>query len=319
METPSSEASASVKPAQLLWTYELSRINDIMRSHLQAKKSEAENVGNLTRLLRTFTKDVMLLQISMNTTYGESACSRSQQLNHLYPQFRLASKSAQDALTALQTALGHHENYHVIDQFLGCMMDLVEVTRELYKVFTDNRETLARETQSEENAETKQSALECPHDLKSSDRTSPTIKTEEGDESKCSQFPSTPTIEDLQAQNGRSLEEYFKDAKTLRRKLRQSNEFDISSFISLFIDGLDKKIYRRRIIHILRKETWTWGWLKHMAIFIILEEQYFEKQAYALAHQQEDGSVILPDGTKQKRFVVIEPITEEDLSASEEE
>ena len=54
-------------------------------------------------------------------------------------------------------------------------------------------------------------------------------------------------------------------------------------------------------------------------MFLILEEAYFEKQEYAMAHQFEDGSVLLPDGTRKYRFVVLSPIAEEDLTSSDEE
>ncbi|KAJ6024286.1 hypothetical protein N7540_005083 [Penicillium herquei] len=322
METPSSEASASVKPAQLLLNYDLCRKIDTLRSQLQAAKSKAENVRNMARLLRKATRDVMLLQISMNMVHGKSACSRASQLNHLHRQFCLSLKSTKNLAFAVEAELNPCDNLDSVIPFLRSVGDLVNALEEPKKMLFDKKvTTLTGETQSNETSETKQSALECHHGLKSPGQNSPNIKTEEVDDSeiKCSQVPSTPTIEDLQPQNGLSLEEHFKNAKRLRRKLHRAKRCDESLFISSLINGLDKEIYRRRITHTLRKETWDWAWLKHMVFTIILEEQYFEKQAYALAHQQEDGSVILPDGTKQKRFIVIEPITEEDLSTSEEE
>ncbi|KAJ5712720.1 hypothetical protein N7493_009188 [Penicillium malachiteum] len=318
METPSSEASASVKPAQLLWNYELARINDSLTSQLQAAKSEADNARTIPRLLRKAIKEMMLLQISVNTAYGKSVFDGNLQLKHLYPQFRLACKSTQDLFAAVQAAINPSCQLDLIIPYVECLGDLLNALREIEKIITDTKETLNRETQLAKSGETKQAAPVSLDNSKPPDRTSPDIKPEDMDDFRFRHFPN-PTIDDLKTQNGRSLEQYLKDARKLHCRLRQKNRFDESLFIGVFIDGLDKTIYRRRIIHTLRKETWDWAWVKHMVTFIILEEQYFEKQAYALAHQQEDGSVILPDGTKQNRFVVIEPITEEDLSASDEE
>ncbi|KAJ5718257.1 hypothetical protein N7488_003903 [Penicillium malachiteum] len=321
METPCSEASASIKPAQLLWNYELGRINDSLTSQLQAAKSEADNARTIPRLLRKAIKDVMLLQISVTTAYGKSASNGNLQLNYLYPQFRLTCKSTEDLFAAVQAALDPSCQLDLVLPYVECLGDLVNALKEVKKMMNDNKETPKRKTQPDKTRETIKAASVRLDNLKAPERTSPEIKTEDMDafDDFRPRHYHNPTIDDLRTQNGRSLEEYLKEARKLHSKLRRKDSFDQSLFINVFIDGLDKKIYRRRIIHTLRKETWDWDWVKHMVTFIILEEQYFEKQAYALAHRQEDGSVVLPDGTKQKRFVVLEPITEEDLSDSEEE
>ncbi|KAJ5769378.1 hypothetical protein N7520_003937 [Penicillium odoratum] len=127
------------------------------------------------------------------------------------------------------------------------------------------------------------------------------------------------TPEPVLKQNGVSLKKYFKEISGRRHKLgcRQSN--NTHGIITAFLEGLDNDLYRRRIARWLKHETYEWHWLEHVVNLLIEEEKYFEKQDYALAHQFEDGSVLLPDGTIQRHFVILEPFTEADLSSSDEE
>ncbi|KAJ5917828.1 hypothetical protein N7454_010203 [Penicillium verhagenii] len=120
-------------------------------------------------------------------------------------------------------------------------------------------------------------------------------------------------------QRGRSLDRYFLLIKAHRRDSRLFETGTNYDFIEIFLKGLDSNTLRRRIIHWLKKETYEWIWLEHIVLYIIHEQKYFLKQDYALAHQFNDGSVQLPDGTRQRRFILLEPINEEDLTASEKE
>ncbi|KAJ5930028.1 hypothetical protein N7466_005521 [Penicillium verhagenii] len=120
-------------------------------------------------------------------------------------------------------------------------------------------------------------------------------------------------------QKGRSLDSYFLFIKAHRRDSRIFETGTNHDFIDIFLKGLDSNTLRRRIAHWLKKETYDWVWLEHIVLYIVHEQKYFLKQDYALAHQFNDGSVQLPDGTRQRRFILLEPINEEDLTASEKE
>lgn len=118
-------------------------------------------------------------------------------------------------------------------------------------------------------------------------------------------------------QNGRSLEDYYDAAYDYRRQQKRLGPIDEDLFIHMFLVGLDATLYRRRMAHWMKKEGWSWAWLEHIVMFIILEEEYMARQEFALAHRFDDGSVLLPDGSREYRFVILPPITEEDLTPSE--
>lgn len=120
-------------------------------------------------------------------------------------------------------------------------------------------------------------------------------------------------------QSNRSLDEYYDAANAFRREQRALATDNEQALVTAFIAGCDDKLYRRRLTHSLRKMGWAWAWLTHEVQFLVLEEEYMEKQKFALAHQKEDGSVLWPDGSTRMRFVPLPPITEEDLTSSEGE
>lgn len=120
-------------------------------------------------------------------------------------------------------------------------------------------------------------------------------------------------------QRNRPLETYFDEASAYRRDHRPLTPNVENALVKAFIAGCDDKLYRRRLTHSLRKKEFNWTWLMYEVQFLILEEEYMEKQKYALAHQNEDGSVLWPDGSTRTRFVSLAPVTEDDLTSSDGE
>lgn len=131
--------------------------------------------------------------------------------------------------------------------------------------------------------------------------------------------PLQTTLATLMKQNNRSLDDYFDTANIFRRDQRPLTPSTEKALVAAFIAGCDNALYRRRLTHALRKAGFNWTWLTHEVQFLVLEEEFMEKQKFALAHRNADGSVMWPDGSTRMRFMPLEPVREEDLTSSEEE
>jgi hypothetical protein len=125
------------------------------------------------------------------------------------------------------------------------------------------------------------------------------------------------TLETMK-QNNRSLETYYDEANYLRRQARPITTED-ETMVKNFIEGCDDRLYRRRLTHALRNGDMSWTRLGHEVQHLLNEEVYLENQKYALAHRNEDGSVMWPDGSVRHRFIAYLPFTDSDLTTSEED
>lgn len=123
----------------------------------------------------------------------------------------------------------------------------------------------------------------------------------------------------MMQQQHRPLETYFDEANAYRRVHKPLTPNLERSLVKAFIAGCDDKMYRRRLTHSLRKKEFTWLWLTHEVQFLVMEEQYMERQNFALEHLDEDGFVRWPDGSTRTRFVPLPPVTEDDLTPSDGE
>ncbi|KAJ5668482.1 uncharacterized protein N7477_007052 [Penicillium maclennaniae] len=119
-------------------------------------------------------------------------------------------------------------------------------------------------------------------------------------------------------QNERSLESYYDEANYLRRQSHPTRAED-EILVNAFISGCDDRLYRRRLDHAVRKGQRNWTRLSHEVQHLLNEEEYMENQKFALAHRNEDGSVLWPDGSVKHRFVAYLPFTEDDLTTSEDD
>ena len=286
----------SVHPSTLLWNYELRRENNALATHaMETRKAMAES-ETVTRTLVECLNELIIIAHSIATAIDkkvEDGHHRQgvlrRQLQHIYRPLRQFKDTLREKITILNNCIGEIERlYNLPEGSLSILSNSM----------TDD---------------SKEQADQSLDPDASTASTGQLIKTEDMSDEAVAEAHLTAVMN----QNGRSLDEYYDAAKDFRRQQRRLRNGNEALFIDAFIAGLEKNIYRRRIIHWLRKERWDWAWLEHIVMFIILEEEYFQKQDFALAHQFEDGSILLPDGSRQCRFVILSPITEEDLTPSE--
>ncbi|KAJ6114552.1 hypothetical protein N7486_000330 [Penicillium sp. IBT 16267x] len=308
--SPPSDRDCHLKPSHLLWNYELRRTNQTLTSRLLQTKRTVDEAEEVNDHLCQNLKDlvgIMSSLITSNTTHAEG--DQSRELRKLQRQFKRTLKAVKKYTKATDEKS---------EEIITCITEINRLCKQLKEKAAANKTTETRiKTEPPEDsimAGTAQ-AQEAPWTLAS---TNPFIKEEEQEEALTNTAIELKPKSEMK-QNGRPLEFYFKKAKLYRCRMRAVQPNNNIDHIAAFLAGLDNNVYRRRIVHWLRQETYDWPWLEHMVLFIIFEEKYFAKQEYALAHQFEDGSVELPDGTRQYRFVILQPITEEDLTSSEEE
>ncbi|KAJ5116029.1 hypothetical protein N7456_000377 [Penicillium angulare] len=308
----STSSHPSVKPAQLLWSYEHLRTNKALTSALLDAKTAYDESAELVACLFRCLNDCVIIAFSIAQFKKEApdgSPSHTRQLDILQRQ-------SKRALESLKT-------YSTLTEAKGKI--LTACVTELERLC--NNPVEASNTPEPTEVELKeriQKSMSAPKPtflvLRERNTTSPTVKSESESTSEAIIQSVTDHVTPMD-QRDRSLEQYFEAAKKTyysQCKHPESIRF-LPRVIRAFIDGLDKKIYRRRIVHAMRKEGWNWGTLENMVEFIVLEEEYFKQQAYAVDHEQEDGSVLLPDGTKQNLFIVLEPISDQDLTESEGE
>ncbi|KAJ5111396.1 hypothetical protein N7532_001931 [Penicillium argentinense] len=120
-------------------------------------------------------------------------------------------------------------------------------------------------------------------------------------------------------QGGIPIADYFAIASHVCRIKQQTHPGTEMAIIDAFIAGIDNELYRRRMVHWLRKGRWNWEAVSQYVEILSREEIYLANQEYALQHQLEDGSVLLPNGSRSYRFTFLPPINDEDLTSSDEE
>ncbi|KAJ5797596.1 uncharacterized protein N7503_006892 [Penicillium pulvis] len=308
--TPPSERDSRLKPVHLLWNYELRRTNQILTERLLQTKRTVNEAEEVNDYLCESLKDLIGIMSSLMTANMNSAeDDQSLELRKLQRQFKRTLKAVNKYTKATDEKS---------DAMINCISAIGLLLGQLKERAAANKTRETRiKTEPQENT-TMTDAAQYQQTTRQSASTHPFVKQEEQEEA-LTNAEIEANLKSRMKQNGRPLELYFEGAKLYRirmRAIRPNNDID---HIGPFLAGLDNNLYRRRIVHWLRQETYDWPWLEHIVLCILSEEEYFAKQDYALAHQSEDGSVLLPDGTRQHRFVILQPITAEDLTDSEVE
>lgn len=308
--TPASERDSCLKPAQLLWNYELRRTNQILIERLlQTKRTvnEAEEVNNyLCECLKELL-GIMNSLLTANTNSAEG--DQSHELRKLQRRFKRTLKAVNKYTKATDEKS---------ETIISCTSAIGFLLGQLKERAAANKSTETRIKSEPHEDIIMTDIAQAQRTPRQSASTNLLIKEEEQEEA-LTNAELEANLKVKMKQDGRPLDLYFEAAKLYRirmRAIRPNNNID---HIGIFLAGLDNNLYRRRIVHWLRQETCDWPWLEHIVLSIISEEEYFTKQEYALAHQFEDGSVQLPDGTRQHRFFILQPIAEEDLTDSENE
>ena len=307
-EEAAPEASPAVNPIHLLLNYDLARTNKRLAIQLQDARKQIEEASYRVESMSNSINNMILILTSISANR-----SKLPEINnlHLLRPLILQFKNALQALKESSDSGSHDKNtiFSSLDELKRLCAVPIKRTPSLSEEHLKALES-ELQTQSPELTTRNKNSTHSQAD-------SVAIKVER----RSSTFsPEAVTDEPhLFPQHCRTLKEYLVDAKTVREFHLLQNTYDEIAFIETFIDGLEKKIYQRRIIHVLRKEDWEWSWVQHMMVRLIHEEAYFRKQDFALANRQPDGSVLLPDGTRQYRFVVVDRITDGDLTSSDED
>ncbi|KAJ5153389.1 uncharacterized protein N7482_009867 [Penicillium canariense] len=310
----------STPPIALLWTYEFRRQNGVLTSRLLDVKEQLNQTEQLTELLSKYLNDLIVIIASIAgavTSHSRSAEQRIRLLHHLLAQ-------------ALEPLSEYEASMDLNDQaFIDCIAQL-KTLYDLPAFLIDENEVYTAHLLSTAPSPT---SVGMPEPTASSNN-DPGLtdrllaaSTSSFDKDTIQDDPNPPAdaaenalamkLDAVMQQEGRPLEGYFEAACEFRRdqiRMRQAND---SVFIEAFLAGCDNKLYRRRLTHALRKNGWYWTWLAHEVQFLILEQEYMDKQNYALEHVLPDGTFLWPDGTCKRRIVTLPPITEEDLTDSE--
>ncbi|KAJ5459688.1 uncharacterized protein N7458_001240 [Penicillium daleae] len=307
--TESSSAHAS--PLALLWSYEFRRQNGILSSRLLDVKDQLNERALLTELLSKFLNDLIVIVASMVTVLtsrSEGAEYRIRLLHRLLGQalvplcqydayFNLGNQALIDCITQLDAL--YKQPMFSLDG------DEVDAATSLSSALSADSDATPQSPQSAEGGRA-ESSTESDQD---DDQFLPADARE----------ALAMKLDAVMHQEGRPLEDYFDAACDFRRdqiRLGQANE---PLFIEAFLAGCDNNLYRRRLTHALRKHGWYWTWLTHEVQYLVLEQEYMDKQNYALDHVMSDGSFMWPDGESKHRIVFLPPITEEDLTDSDAE
>lgn len=303
------EAAPAVSPVELLLNYDLSRTNKTLAIQLEDARKTIEEAESRVESMTNSINNLILILTSIS-----SDTSKLPDINnlHLLRPLILQFKNALQALKE-SSDVGPNDinNNNTLTSSFAELKRLCAVQPKHTPALSEaHLKTFDSQMQAQSS-----DATPLPENSTHSQANSVPIKSE----MRSSTF-SPEAVTDapqLFPQHCRTLKEYLVDAKIVREFHKLHGTYDEVGFIEEFIHGLEHKIYQRRIIHILRKEGWGWNWVYHTVIQLLNEEAYFRKQSYALAHRQPDGSVILPDGTRQYGFLILDQITDADLTTSD--
>lgn len=307
---------AQNSPLALLWSYEFRRQNGILTSRLLDIKDQLNEREQLTEQLSKCINDLIVIIASMVTALTTRTDGTEHRICLLH---RLLGQALAPLYQyAAKFNMGNQALVDCIAQ-LEAMHDLPAFVFGGDQVDTANSPSSALSAASDSTPESPQSS----HGKAQTGRLRAGSTTGSEDDDQVSPAEAREALamklDAVMHQEGRPLEDYFDAACDFRRdqiRLRQAND---ALFIEAFLAGCDNSLYRRRLTHALRKNGWYWTWLTHEVQYLILEQEFMDKQSYALEHVMPDGSFMWPDGTCKHRIVVLQPITEEDLTDSDQE
>ena len=303
-------------PLALLWSYEFRRQNGILTSRLLDIKDQLNATEQLNEWLSKVLNNLIVIIASMVTVVA----NRCDGAEH---RIRLLHRLLGQALVPLYR---YHTHFDLGNQTLIDCIAQLEALHDLPAISFDGDQVNSANSPSTALSKASDSPSGSPRSAHASAQTghlrSGSTTCSEDDE------PVSPAearealmtkLDAVMHQEGRPLEDYFDAACDFRRDQIRLRQADDALFIEAFLAGCDNRLYRRRLTHALRKNGWYWTWLTHEVQYLILEQEYMDKQSYALEHVMPDGSFMWPDGTCKHRIVVLQPITEEDLTDSEPE
>ncbi|KAJ5692616.1 hypothetical protein N7462_002039 [Penicillium macrosclerotiorum] len=293
-------------PVSLLWSYELQRQNGILSSRLLDVKEELGASEKLTETLSKCLNNLIVIIASVATVLVSQSHTSKERLRSLHRQLA-------NAIVLFYNC--KQEMYIDVDALSHCIAQLELLYNfpptifssddfEAFDSLSPYLTSLANAPLVASNASSNRVASMLDGQLSPAEITEITLAMK---------------LEAVMKQEGRPLGEYFDAANEFRRHQQRLGQGNDTLFIEAFLAGCDNRLYRRRLTHALRRDGWYWTWLTHEVMFLILEQEYMDKQEYAIGHSLEDGIYQWPDGTYAYRFLNLPPITEEDLTASEEE
>jgi hypothetical protein len=308
-QVPPRPSAVPASPLALLWSYEFRRQNGILTSRLLDVKDQLNEREQLTEYLSKFLNDLIVIIASMVTVlagYSDGDEHRIRLLHRLLGQ-------------AMAPLYQYAANCDLGSQALIDCIAQLEALYELPAILFDGDEGDAATSLSSALSAASDGMPRSPRSAHG-ERTKSTTEIDQHDDQISPDEAREALAVKLDAvmhQEGRPLEDYFDAACDFRRDQIRLGQANDPVFIEAFLAGCDNNLYRRRLTHALRKNGWYWTWLTHEVQYLILEQEYMDKQSYALEHVNPDGSFMWPDGTSKHRIVFLAPITEEDLTDSD--
>jgi hypothetical protein len=294
-------------PEALLWSYELSRQNKTLIEHIETVEKQLLTTEEHSRNLEQYLKSLTNLVTALDHIEGVNNIDTEERLLRLRQQLE-----------------------NIVLPLCDSDQTLVKKNKALLKCITELETICNMPAGTSPTASIPQPASisvteseDTPHSQPLLVNTRPIPAVIVPSPSPSLRLPSwllpeiTMTLETMK-QNNRSLETYYDEANYLRRQARPITTED-ETMVKNFIEGCDDRLHRRRLTHALRNGDMNWTRLGHEVQHLLNEEVYLENQKYALAHRNEDGSVMWPDGSVRHRFIAYLPFTDSDLTTSEED
>jgi hypothetical protein len=294
-------------PLALLWLYEFRRQNGILTSRLLDIKDQLNQGEQLTELLSNFLNDLIVIVASMVTVltgYSDGAEHRIRRLH------RLLGKAL--------VPLYHYDAYFKLGNqaLIDCMAQL-EALYDLPESLSDGDEEDAASSLSSALSAASDGSPQSPRSAQGGGGPESTTGSDQNDDQLSRDEALAMKLDAVMHQEGRAFEDYFEEADRFRRDQIRLGQANDRLFIEAFLAGCDNSLYRRRLTHALRKNGWYWTWLTREVQYLIFEQEYMDKQNYALDHITSNGSFQMPDNTCKYRLVKLSPVTEEDLTDSD--
>lgn len=303
----SASGDPSVAPQALLWSYELSRENKTLIEHIEEVESQLLTTSEHSRNLGEYLRSLTNLVAALDHIKGTDNTHTEKRLRHLHEQLK---NTVLPLFESDQTLADKNE------ALLRCIAEL-DNSCSIPKDPTpeaSNYHPASVTTSVEDTTTHSPMDILIPLPL-------PTVIVHAP--SPTDRLPTwlipelTMTLSDMQ-QNNRSLEAYYDEANYLRCQSHPTRAED-EILVRAFISGCNDRLSRRRLDHAVRNGQMTWTRLSHEVQHLLNEKEYMENQKFALAHRNEDGSVLWPDGSVRHRFVAYLPFTDDDLTTSEED
>lgn len=307
MSPTNASGERAVAPQTLLWSYELSRENKTLIEHIEDVESQLLRTEEHSRNLEHYLKSLTNLVAALEHIKGPNSTHTEERLRHLREQLK---NTVLPLCESDQTLADKNKT------LLKCIAELDTICNIPEDATPEASDYQPASVTDLEDSPPTQSRMDIPIPL-------PLPSVIVHAPSPTNRLPSwlipeiTMTLTSM-SQNNRSLESYYDEANYLRRQSHPTRAED-EILVRTFISGCDDRLYRRRLDHAMRKGQMNWTRLSHEVQHLLNEEEYMENQKFALAHRNEDGSVLWPDGSVRYRFIACLPFTEDDLTTSEDD